>query len=142
MKRKYFLIILSLILAIFLSGCNIGIGIIPPVTDEIRVKSVIQEYYLALTDQNWSKAKSYCIYGSEKYYRTCVIEDAINTLYLYCNIVTINTYVDISDISIYGNYSDAYCYVHVTISACGYFESDSAYGILRLQRVGNSWKLY
>jgi len=114
----------------------------PSATDEIKVKSVIQEYYLALTDQNWSKAKSYCIYGSEKYYKTCVIEDEINTLYLYCNIVTINTYVDISDISIYGNYSDVYCYVYVTISACGYFGSDGVYGTLHLQRVGNSWKLY
>jgi len=140
MKRKSILLLLILILAIFLTGCT-G-GVVTPLTDEQKIKSVIQEYYLALNDQNWSKAKSYCIYGSDKYYKTCVIEDAINTLYLYCNIVTINTYVSISDVSIYGNYSDAYCYVSVIISYCGYFESDSGYGYLYLQKVGNSWKLY
>lgn len=140
MKRKCTSILILLILAIFLTGCT-G-GVVTPLTDEQKIKNVIQEYYLALNDQNWSKAKSYCIYESDKYYKTCVIEDVINTLYLYCNIVTINTYVSISDVSIYGNYSDAYCYVYVTISACGYFESDSGYGYLYLQKVGNSWKLY
>ena len=138
MKRKYLIVVLFLVLAMFLSGC----GIVTPPTDEAKVKSVIQEYYLALNDQNWSKAKSYCVYGSEKYYKTCTIEDAINTLYLYCNIVTINSYVSISDVSIYGNYSDAYCYISATISACGYFESDSAYGYLYLEKIGGKWKLY
>ena len=141
MKRKGILLLSILIIAIFLTGCSTD-GVVTPATDEAKVKSVIQEYYLALNDQNWSKAKSYCIYGSEKYYKTCVIEDAINTLYLYCNIVTINTFVSISNVSIYGNYSDVYCYVSATISYCGYFESDSDYGYLYLQRVGNNWKLY
>jgi len=139
MRKLYFLVILFLILTIFLSGCSV---VVTPATDETKIRSVIQEYYLALNDQNWSKAKSYCIYGSDKYYKTCLIEDAINALYLYCNIVTINSYVSISDVSIYGNYSDAYCYISATISACGYSESDSAYGYLYLQKIGNSWKLY
>jgi len=138
MKRKYFLLVLFLILAMFLSGC----GIVTPATDEAKVKSVIQEYYLALNDQNWSKAKSYCVYGSEKYYKTRMIEDAINTLNLYCNIVTINSYVSISNVSIYGNYSQAYCYISAVISACGYFDSASDYGYLYLQKTGSSWKLY
>jgi len=140
MKGKIILLLSILILVIFLTGCT-G-GVVTPATDEAKIKSVIQEYYLALNDQNWNKAKNYCIYGSDKYYKTCTIEDAINTLNLYCNIVTVNCFVTISNVSIYGNYSDAYCYISVTISACGYFESDSAYGYLYLQKVGNSWKLY
>ncbi|TFB08816.1 hypothetical protein E3V08_02455 [Candidatus Atribacteria bacterium MT.SAG.1] len=58
MKKKTFSIILVLILAIFLSGCS-G-GIVTPVNDEAEVKSVIREYFLAINDQNWSKAKGYC----------------------------------------------------------------------------------
>jgi len=139
-KRKYFLIILFLILAIFLTGCSIGIVI--PDTNEAKVRSVIQGYYRALNNQNWNKAKSYCIYGSDKYHKTCEIEYKINTLYLYCNIVTVNTYVDISDVSIYGNYSQVYCYINAKISACGYFDSTSDYGSLYLQKIGNRWKLY
>jgi hypothetical protein len=141
MKKKYYFVILFLVLAIFLSGCNGG-GIITPATDEAKIKSVINELYLAINDQNWSKAKSYCVYESERYYWVCQGEDLFNTLYLYCNIVTINAYADIQNVSIDGNYSQAYCYVSVIVSACGYYDEDSGYVSLYLQKVGNSWKLY
>jgi len=138
MKRKYFLVILFLIFAMFLSGC----GIVTPATDEAKIKSVINEYFLAINSQNWSKAKSYCVYGSDRYYATCQMEDLVDTLYSYCNIITINVYADILNVSIYGNYSEAYCYFSVLITACGYYESDSGYTYYDLQKIGNSWKLY
>jgi len=138
MRRKYFLVILFLILAMFLSGC----GVVTPATDEAKVKSVINEYFLAINGQNWSKAKSYCVYGSDRYYTTCQFEDGINTLYMYCNIVTVNCYADILNVSIYGNYSEAYCYFSGLITACGYYDSYSTYGYYYLQKVGNSWKIY
>jgi len=141
MKRKYFFVILFLTLAIFLSGCSGG-GIVTPATDEAKIKSVINEYCLAINDQNWSKVKSYCVYGSERYYAVCQLEDLANTLYLYCNIVTINAYADIQNVSIDGNYSQAYCYVNLLISYCGYFEADDKYTTYYLQKIGNSWKLY
>jgi len=141
MKKKYFLVVLFLVLVILLSGCSGG-GMVTPATDEAAVKSVINEYYLAINDQNWGEAKSYCIYNSDKYYKTCQIEDMVNTGYQYCNIVTINTIVDIKNVSINGDYAQASCDVSVIISYCGYFESDSASGTLHLQKIGNSWKLY
>ena len=101
MKRKYFLVVLFLILAIFLSGCG---GVVTPATDEAKVKSVINEYFLAINDQNWSNAKSYCVYGSDRYYATCVLEDYINSLYQY-GVVTLTCIVSISNVSIYGNYA-------------------------------------
>ena len=139
MIRKYYLVILILILAILLSGCG---GTITPGTDEAKIRGVINEYFLAISNQNWSKAKSCCVYGSERYYATCQGESLINSLYLYCNIVTINTYADILSVSIYGNYSEAYLYLTALITACGYYESDSSYGYYYLQKVGNSWKIY
>lgn len=138
MKSKYFFVVLFLILAIFLSGCS---GVVTPATEEAKVKSVIYEYFLAMNDQNWSKAKGYCVYGSDRYYAVCQFEDLVNTLYLYCNIITINASVDILDVSIYGNYSQAFCSVSVLITYCGYYESDSTSGYYYLQKVGNSWKL-
>ncbi len=140
MKNKYFLVVLFLVLAILLSGC--GGGIVTPATDEAKIKSVINEYFLALNDQNWSKAKSYCVYGSDIYYAICQMEDLANTIYLYCNIVTVNAVVNIYDVSIYGNYSQAYCYFTYVITYCGYYESDSGYTYYDLQKIGNSWKLY
>jgi len=65
MKRKYFLVVLVLILAMFLVGCGSG-GVVTPATDEAKIKSVINEYFLALSNQNWSKAKNCCVYGNEK----------------------------------------------------------------------------
>ena len=138
MKNKYFLIVLVLILAVFLSGC----GSVTPANDEAKIKSVIYEYFLAISNQNWSKAKSCCVYGSDRYWATCQGESLINSLYEYCNIVTINTYADILSVSVYGNYSDAYLYLTALITACGYYESDSNYGYYYLQKVGNSWKIY
>ncbi|MBA7514236.1 hypothetical protein ES705_06261 [subsurface metagenome] len=140
MKNKYFLVVLFLILAIFLSGCNVAVT--PDTNETAKVRGVINEYFLAISNQNWSKAKSCCVYGSERYYATCQGESLINTLYEYCNIVTINTYADILSVSVYGNYSEAYLYLTALITACGYYESDSSYGYYYLQKVGNSWKIY
>ena len=139
MKRKYFFVVLFLILAIFLSGCN---GIVTPVTDEAKIKSVIYEYFLALNDQNWSKAKSYCVYGSDQYYAVCQAEDLANTAYLFCNQVTINFVVNIIDVSINGSYSQVHSYVSYLVTYCGYYEEDEGDSYLELQKVGNSWKLY
>jgi hypothetical protein len=139
MKRKCLLILTILVLAIFLSGC--AGGIVTPSTDEAKIKSVINEYFLALNDQNWSKAKSYCVYGSDIYYNTCEIEDLVNNLYLYCNLITINVYADIQNVSIDGNYSQVYCYGSIIVSACGYYDSDSGYYYYDLQKIGNTWKI-
>ncbi|MBU4227456.1 hypothetical protein KKA86_05065 [bacterium] len=141
MKRKYFFVGLVLILAIFLVGCGSS-GIVTPANDEAKIKSVINEYYLALNDQNWSKAKGYCIYGSDIYYAICQMEDLANTIHTYCNTITINAVVKIYDVSISGNYSQAYCYYTYLITYCGYYENDNKYIYYDLQKVGNSWKLY
>jgi len=139
MRRKSFLIVLVLILAIFLIGCN---GVVTPVTDEAKIKSVINELWLAINDQNWSKAKSYCIYGSEAYYGVCYLEDLFDTANLYCDNVTIFAYVNILNVSIYGSYSKVYVYISAVISGCGSSAGDSFYSYHHLQKVGNSWKIY
>ena len=56
--KKYFFVVLFLILAIFWSGCSGG-GTVIPNTDEVKVKSAIQNYAFALNNQNWNEAKSY-----------------------------------------------------------------------------------
>jgi len=142
MKKKYFLIFLFLILVIFLSGCNIGIGIMPSATDEIKVKSVIQEYYLAINDLNWSKAKNYCIYGSDQYYKVSLMEDTVNTLQYYYGFVTITCFANISDVSVYGSHASAYIDVTVVVTAGYYYDATSDSGYLYLRKSGNNWKLY
>ena len=138
MKRKYFLVILFLMLAMFLSGC----GIVTPATDEAKIKSVIQDYYLAINDQNWSKVKNCCVYGSEQYYKVSLMEDAVNALQQYYGNVTITCFANISNVSVYGSYASAYINVTVVVTAGYYYDSASDSGYLYLQKIGNSWKLY
>jgi hypothetical protein len=140
MRKAYFLVILFLILAIFLSGC--GGGLVTPATDEAKVKSVIQDWSLAINAQNWNKALSYCVHGSDAYYGVCQLRDAIDSLNQYCSVVTINVLVTNMRVSIYGSYANVSCYVDIVISSCGYVGSESIYGNLTLQKVGNNWKLY
>ena len=136
MKRKCFLVGLILVIAMFLSGCGSGI-----VTDEVKVKSVIQEYFLAINDQNWSKAKSCCVYDSEAYYGTQVLEKAINDLYEYSNTVVIACYVTISDVSVNGSYASAYIDLATYIDTNSNYDSESFSGYCYLQKVSNTWKI-
>jgi len=140
LKRKNILLLSILILVVFLTGCT-G-GVVTPATDEAKVKSVIQDYFLAINDQNWSKAKNCCVYGSDRYYGTCVVEDGINVLYQYASIVTITCLVNISNVSVSGSYASAYLIGSVIITADYYSESESVSGYYYLQKVGNSWKIY
>ena len=141
MKRKGILLLSILILVIFLTGCSTG-GIVTPATDEAKVKNAIQDYFLAINEQNWSKAKNCCVYGSDRYYATCVLEDAVNTLHQYATIVTITCFVNISNVSVNGSYASAYLSGSMIITADYYSESGSASGYYYLQKVGNSWKIY
>ncbi len=141
MKRKGILLLSIVILAIFLTGCSTG-GVVTPGTDEAKVKSAIQEYFLAINDQNWSKAKSFCVYGSDRYYATCVLEDAVNALYQYTSTVTITCFVTISSVTINGSYASAYGSGTMVITAGYYYDSGSASATYYLQKVGNSWKIY
>jgi len=134
--------ILVVALVVFLVLSLVGCGVITPETDEAKVRGVINEYFLAISNQNWSKAKNCCVYGSDRYWATCQGESLINSLYLYCNIVTINIYADILSVSIYGNYSEAYLCLSSFITACGYYDSDESYGYYYIQKIGNSWKIY
>ncbi|MCK4448130.1 MAG: hypothetical protein KAW56_13745 [Candidatus Marinimicrobia bacterium] len=142
MKKKYSLLVLSLILAMFLSGCVVGIII--PATDEAKVKNVINEYFLAINDQNWNKAKSYCIYGSNVYYETYNLEQQINDLILQYGFVIIYFFVnDISNISIHdGNYAEAYIDITLDISFGNISDSSDKVGYIYLEKIGNTWKIY
>jgi uncharacterized lipoprotein YehR (DUF1307 family) len=140
-KRKYFLLVAFLIMIIFLAGC--GGTIVPTINnDEAKIESVIEEYFMALDNQNWSKAKNCCVYGSELYDATCDFEADLNTLEILCGYVTINASVNVIDISISGNYAYVICDGSISLSACGVTESNSEYVYAELNKTGNTWKIF
>jgi S1-C subfamily serine protease len=114
-----------------------------PATDEAKIKSVINEFFWAISDKNWSKAKSYCVYGSREYDAVCWFEEMYDYMSSYADVVILDTSVDdILNVSIDGEYSKAYCYYSFTITVYDSdYERNINYGYLNLQKVGSSWKL-
>ena len=130
MKREYFLVILFLILAIFLSGCGVS-GIVTPATDEAKIKSIIQNYAFALNDQNWNEAKSYCVYNSIAYQMVEVYEFYIANYNVEAFVYKIDK---IKDIEIDDNYVQAY--IHIVSTLGSWYEN------IYLQKVSDIWKIY
>jgi len=141
MKKKYFFVISFLILAMFLVGCSGG-GIVTPATDEAKIKTTVYEYCLALSNLNFSKAKSYCVYGSDIYYAISQTEALLNNAYLYCNIITFNYLVNIQNVSINGDYATVSGYTTKLLTYCGYYETLNEDSNYKLQKISNGWKLY
>ncbi len=139
MKRKYFFVIWFLILIVVLCGCN---GMVTPATDEAKIENVLQEYFLSISEQNWSKAKNCCVYGSQRYYATCTMESLINNMYQLYSVITITCYMDNVSVSIYGDFADASFYLTLYITADYYYDSQSGYCVYYLQKIGNNWKIY
>ena len=139
--KKLTLLFLVILLCLSLVGCN---GTVTPGTDtdKIEIKAVLQNFFLAINNQNWSEAKGYCVYGSDALFIVESIEDAVDTLNLYYYIVTINCFVNISNVSASGNYGSAKVSGTVVMTADGYSESESLNGTYYLQKIGNNWKIY
>ena len=117
--------------------------IVPTINnDEAKEENVIKDYFWDFNNQNRSKAKICCVYGSEMYGATCDFESDINTLEILCGYVTINASVNIIDISISGNYAYVTCNGSMSVSACGVTENNSKYVYAELNKIGNTWKLF
>ena len=143
MKRKLFLLIVVLVLSMFLVGCSGG-GMVTPETDtdKVEIEAVVQNFFLAINDQNWSEAEGLCIYGSDMWFFVESIKDAMNTLYIYYNVVTINCFVNITNVTVNGIYGTAKVTGQIMATADGYVEVEDIDGTFKLQKIGNNWKLY
>ena len=139
--KKLTLVFLVVILCLSLAGCN---GTVTPETnaDKVEIKSVLQNFFLAINDQNWSKAKGYCVYGSDAWYIIENIVDAMDTLNIYYYVVTINCFVNISNESVNGNYESAQVAGNIVMTADGYTETESINSTFQLQKIDNDWKIY
>ncbi|PKP58964.1 hypothetical protein CVT91_07545 [Candidatus Atribacteria bacterium HGW-Atribacteria-1] len=138
MKKKYYFVILFLVLAIFLSGCS---GVVTPSSDGVVCKNLLKGFYTALSNQNFTQALSYCKSGG-------ITFDYVNNLWniaqqyptLY---VTYQVY-DIYDLSYVGKYLSLYHdYSWTQHSIYGGINNTTyKYGSLKLfEKVNGQWKL-
>jgi hypothetical protein len=114
-----------------------------PATDEAKIKSVINEFFWAISNQSWNKAKSYCVYGSRMYDIVSEFKEVYDYMSSPSGVIIIDIAVDdILNVSIDGEYSKAYCYYSFSLNVYhDDYERKINNGYLNLQKVGNSWKL-
>lgn len=142
MKRKCLLLLTLLVLSIFLSGCS-G-GIVTPSTDEAKIKSVINEYFSALNEQDWDKAKSYCVVDSiwddfVSYLETGINEN-INDTYILEYSLSINSFYFITGCTcpplaiVFGE-------LLISLAINGKVH-ENLEEIITFQKINNNWQLF
>jgi len=135
-------------------GCDVSDGkggedtetlnIVVTESEEMKIKNVINGLYQAMSNKDFDKARSYCVYGSVTYNDVNEMEQAY---YDYCNspdfVIVDHIIVDnISSINVNGQYAEAYVYITSVFIYNGEVMEYSAEGWLYLQKIVNDWKVY
>ena len=146
---KKLIVSLIIILALLVSGCETIIpddnnGVIIPVTEVEKIESVVHDYFEALNELDWDKAKSYCVIDSEMYITTLQMQADVESVVGHFSWDWI---ISITGTSVNGNYAEVYFDVDETTVIVGYnqteiYESGAIDIICYLQKVGNNWKMY
>jgi len=138
--RLIIFILLSVLIAVF-TGCA---GTTPS-SDEIKITNAIYGYFQAISDQDWDRARSYCVYESTAYNDVNDIEELWYPDSEETEEIDIEFIVeDIDPIIITGEYAEAKVYINGQILYNGEITEDNPGERLfvYLQKIGDSWKLY
>ena len=137
-RKKISCISAFFILILLLSSCNSGIS-----TDKELVKSVVDNYYSALSNKEWDLAKSYCVDESDSYNSVIAVEENVNNWSTECNNVTLNFSPDIlkvDDIDGYNALASGFLTIVITCDDREPYEEIEHFTI-GLQKNSYSWKL-
>ncbi|HXL01822.1 MAG TPA: hypothetical protein PK016_01680 [Candidatus Atribacteria bacterium] len=146
MKRKNFLIVLLLVLAVYLSGCS-G-GIVTPNAYEVGgdfyvCENLLRGFYTAISNRNYAQALSYCKPGGSSFE---FVNDIWNldqqypTTYITCQVYNVYdfSYIGQSRISLHYDFSDT---AHDIYG--GTYNTNYHYGATALfEKVNGEWKLF
>jgi len=138
LRKKQFLIafLALLIISIFiLSGCI-------PLSDEAQITYLINRYYSAINQQNWEKAKSYCIFNSIPYNDVINIENNVAQWDSSIADITLDYSFYISDIIITGKFATVDGFLSFEININGSITEDSGEKTINVEKIDNNWKLY
>jgi len=141
MKNKVLLLFFAIFFVLILIGCSGVIPVIPGENQEEKVKEVINNYWSALSNKQYSLAKSYCIPYGNAYY--AVEEYQNNFDYSYA---TLNWNVYINWVAITENNAIANVDLNLNVTVC--FEdicsdaSETLYNYpMYLAKISGAWKL-
>ena len=138
MRKKQFLVafLALLIISIFiLSGCI-------PLSDEAQITYLINRYYSAINQQNWEKAKSYCIFNSIPYNDVINIENKVAQWDSSIADITLDYSFYISDIIITGKFATVDGFLSFEININGSITEDSGEKTINVEKIDNNWQLY
>jgi len=138
LRKKQFLVafLALLIISIFiLSGCI-------PLSDEAQITYLINRYYSAINQQNWEKAKSYCIFNSIPYNDVINIENNVAQWDSSIADITLDYSFYISDIIITGKFATVDGFLSFEININGSITEDSGEKTINVEKIDNNWKLY
>jgi len=142
LKRKYFLLILVLVLVMFLSGCSGGSGVTTAISDEAQIQNLISKMCTATSAKDWSLAKSYCYPGSSVYLMIEQVESMVAS-FPQTNDVRIWMVPSIYSIDITGNEATVVMSATIQLWYQGEYEStDTGPGTTILIKSGGEWYFY
>lgn len=116
--------------------------------EEAEILEVLDNFGNAIASQNWAKAKSYCVVGSEEYELVNELEDLIDELSTLCNDINMNfSGGGVAEVIISGKFATVSGYYTCTVSCIppGGEEISvtvSGDGTTYLEKIGDSWKIY
>ena len=141
MKKKYFLVILVLVMAMFLASCS---GVTTPTLDvdqEEEIKEIVANYWTALSNRQYSLAKNYCIAHGDFYN---LAEEYQNMPYFGSTTMIFTSYINW--VKITGNNTTVNTNITISVNVC--FEdicseeSETLYNFpMNLTKIGGAWKL-
>jgi len=132
MTKKIFVLVVTICFLLVVVGCT-------PSSDEAQIELVVNGFASALSNQNWSKARSYCVEGSTYY----DLVDQFEDLFSQAGDVDISFdyNINISNVSVNNSYATASGTYSVVISGGGISQDDSGNITMSLEKVNGSWKL-
>ena len=109
-----------------------------PVADETKIQNVIHGFIQVLNNQDWDKARSYCVYNSPTYYDICELEEQH-----YNGGLDINYFVNINNIIINNGYAELYGDMTTIEIINGIISNEQTFNIIGyFQKIGDNWKIY
>jgi len=116
--------------------------------EEAEILEVLDNFGNAIVSQNWAKAKSYCVVGSEQYKAVDELEDLFDELSTLCNDINIScSGGGVAEVVISGKFAMVSSYNTCT-GSCVPPEGEeisfivSGEGATYLEKIGDNWKIY
>ena len=129
--------ILLLVVFTVFTGCGATL-----ISDQAKIESVINDCSLAINNQEWDKARSFCVYNSNIYNFVSGMEDIVTNANLDHE-YTLEWFFNIVEITIDGNYAtvNGYEILVETLNGEVWEGVGEEETFIYLEKINNSWKL-